>query len=394
MKKRLLVVGCTGSVGQSALSVCASHPERFEVAVLGANVSVDAMERLGRLFTRSELILADSHAAAELARRMEGQAPVGSGIKAIEEAAAHPDIDHVVIASSGTAAIPVLMAALRNGKEVSLANKESIVVGGPWVLPLIQHKDQLRPLDSEHNAIWQCMTGRDWKDVEKIYLTASGGPFRNFTEEELDRVTPAMATAHPVWDMGKKISVDSATLMNKGIEILEAMRLFSLPSERVQAVISPDPFVHGIVRFRDGTHLLAASSADMRIPCASALFHPSLPPTPAAPPREIAGTTMSFGKPDERRFPCLRIARQAAEEGGAAPALLVGADEVAVEAFLAGAIGFNQIPKVVESVLERYSGESPGTLEDALEIFREGRRSAAQICSTIGKDTFQGDRWS
>lgn len=393
MKKRLLVVGCTGSVGRSLLSVCSAFPERFEVLVLAAKSSVKTMESLALSFRPEQVILSDEGAATRLRGRLEGSVAVLGGLRAMEEAACHPDIDHVVIASSGTDALPVLMTALRCGKEVSLANKESIVVGAPWVLPLVQGAHQLRPLDSEHNALWQCLLGRRTEDVGKVYLTASGGPFRTWTEEELSRVTPSMALRHPVWDMGAKLTVDSATLMNKGIEIMEAMSLFSLPLEKVEAVLSPDPFVHGLVQFADGTCLMAASEADMQIPCATALFHPERPPRPMVQPRELRGTTISFDAPDERRFPCLRLAREAAAAGGAAPPLLVGADEVAVNAFLAGAIAFTRIPKVVDAVLTSFAGSAPKSLDESLAVLDEGRRSAARICGTIASGTHQGDRW-
>jgi 1-deoxy-D-xylulose-5-phosphate reductoisomerase len=377
---RLFVIGCTGSVGSSVLSVCRTFPEFFEVRALAAHSSGEEIGRLAAEFQTDRVVLSDPEAAAGLARSFAGRLKILSGAEALEETAVSPDIDHVVVASSGTGGIGALMAALRSGKDVSLANKESIVVAGRWVLPLIRRKSQLRPLDSEHNAIWQCLEGRAPSEVSRIILTASGGPFRTLSTEELELVTPSMAVRHPVWSMGAKISVDSATLMNKGIEILEAMVLFSLPSDRVDAVICPDSFVHGIVEFRDGTFLLSASSPDMRLPCASALFYPDRSPFPAVPVPPLEGRTVSFLQPDESRFPSLRLAKEAARSGGAFPALLVGADEVAVDRFLAGDIGFTAIPSVVESVLENWRGKAPGSLADALSILDEGRKSAAEFC--------------
>ncbi len=377
---RLFVIGCTGSVGSSVLSVCRTFPEFFEVRALAAHSSGEEIGRLAAEFQTDRVVLSDPEAAAGLARSFAGRLKILSGAEALEETAVSPDIDHVVVASSGTGGIGALMAALRSGKDVSLANKESIVVAGRWVLPLIRRKSQLRPLDSEHNAIWQCLEGRAPSEVSRIILTASGGPFRTLSTEELELVTPSMAVRHPVWSMGAKISVDSATLMNKGIEILEAMVLFSLPSDRVDAVICPDSFVHGIVEFRDGTFLLSASSPDMRLPCASALFYPDRSPFPAVPVPPLEGRTVSFLQPDESRFPSLRLAKEAARSGGAFPALLIGADEVAVDRFLAGDIGFTAIPSVVESVLENWRGKAPGSLADALSILDEGRKSAAEFC--------------
>lgn len=384
MKKiRLFVIGCTGSVGNSVLSVCRTFPDFFEVRALAAHSSSAETAKLAGEFRADRVVLSDPEAAADLRRSFDGSLKVLEGAEALEETASSPDIDHVVVASSGTGAIGALMAALRSGKDVSLANKESIVAAGRWVLPLIGREGQLRPLDSEHNAVWQCLAGRNSSSVSRIVLTASGGPFRTFSQEELEVVTPSMAVRHPVWSMGAKISVDSATLMNKGIEILEAMTLFSLPAERVDAVICPDSFVHGIVEFRDGSFLFSASSPDMRLPCASALFYPERSPFPPVPVPLLQERTISFHQPDEQRFPSLRLAKEAARKGGAFPALLVGADEVAVGRFLAGEIGFTGIPAVVESVLEQWNGPAPASLADALYILDEGRRLAASVCRRL-----------
>ena len=382
-RTRLFVIGCTGSVGGSVLSVCRTFPDYFEVRALAAHSSSAETAKLAGEFQADRVVLSDPAAAADLRRSCPGGLKVLEGAEALEETASSPDIDHVVVASSGTGAIGALMAALRSGKDVSLANKESIVAAGQWILPLIGRKGQLRPLDSEHNAVWQCLAGRDPASVSRIILTASGGPFRTFSREDLETVTPSMAVRHPVWSMGAKISVDSATLMNKGIEILEAMALFSLPAERVDAVICPDSFVHGIVEFRDGSFLLSASSPDMRLPCASALFFPEKSPFPPVPVPSLQGRTVSFLQPDEQRFPSLRLAKEAARKGGAFPALLVGADEVAVDRFLAGEIGFTGIPSVVESVLEQWNGPVPASLADALDILAEGRRLAAAVCRRL-----------
>lgn len=384
MKKiRLFVIGCTGSVGNSVLSVCRTFPDFFEVRALAAHSSSAETAKLAGEFRADRVVLSDPEAAADLRRSFDGSLKVLEGAEALEETASSPDIDHVVVASSGTGAIGALMAALRSGKDVSLANKESIVAAGRWVLPLIGREGQLRPLDSEHNAVWQCLAGRNSSSVSRIVLTASGGPFRTFSQEELEVVTPSMAVRHPVWSMGAKISVDSATLMNKGIEILEAMTLFSLPAERVDAVICPDSFVHGIVEFRDGSFLFSASSPDMRLPCASALFYPERSPFPPVPVPLLQERTISFHQPDEQRFPSLRLAKEAARKGVAFPALLVGADEVAVGRFLAGEIGFTGIPSVVESVLEQWNGPAPASLADALYILDEGRRLAASVCRRL-----------
>ncbi len=380
---RLFVIGCTGSVGQSVLAVCRTFPEYFEVRALAARSSAEEALKLSLEFGASRLILTDPRAAAKLAGDQDSGVRILAGTEALEETASAPDIDHVVVASSGTGAIGALAAALKSGKDVSLANKESIVAAGEWIMPLISRKGQLRPLDSEHNAIWQCLGDRPLSHVARIILTASGGPFRNFSAEELGRATPAMAVSHPVWNMGAKISVDSATLMNKGIEILEAMTLFSLPADKVDAVICPDSFVHGIVEFTDGSFLMSASSPDMRMPCASALFYPERSPFPPVPVQGPAGRTISFARPDEKLFPCLALAKEAARRGGPFPALLIGADETAVDCFLNGFIRFTDIPTVVESVMEKWQGSAPRSMDEALSVLEEGKKSAAEFCRSL-----------
>ena len=386
MKKvRLFVIGCTGSVGRSVLSVCRSFPDLFEVRALAARSSAKDILALAKEFGSDRIVLTNSKGADEARSQASGSLSILSGEKALEAVAAGPDIDHVVAASSGTGAIRALMAALERGKDVSLANKESVVVAGPWVLPLVTRKGQLRPLDSEHNAIWQCLEGREASQVSRVILTASGGPFRIFTASQLEKVTPSMAVNHPVWPMGAKISVDSATLMNKGIEILEAMALFSLPPDKVEAVLCPDSFVHGIVEFTDGTFLMSAFSPDMRFPCASALFYPKRSPFPPASSASLSGRNISFHEPDEKLFPALRLAKEAAKAGGPFPALLIGADEVAVEQFLVGKIPFTAIPQVVESVFETWNGPAPKNLEEGLAVLDQGRKSALGICERIGR---------
>lgn len=378
----LFIVGCTGSVGRSVMAVCRLFPEFFEVRALAAKSSAEEVMGLALEFGSGRVILTDPGAAGKLKNNSRG-VEVLAGTGAMEETAAAPDIDHVVIASSGTGAMGALVTALRSGKDVSLANKETIVAAGEWIMPLAARRGQLRPMDSEHNAIWQCLGDRPLSHVSRIVLTASGGPFRSFTADELKRVTPAMAVSHPVWNMGAKISVDSSTLMNKGIEILEAMALFSLPAERVDAVICPGSFVHGIVELTDGSFIMSASSPDMRVPCASALFYPGRSPFPPVPVPELAGQTVSFHRPDENLFPCLALAKEAARRGGPFPALLIGADEIAVEFFLKGLIGFTDIPSVVESVMESWTGSSPKSVDEALSVLEEGKKSAEEICRQL-----------
>ena len=356
------VIGATGSVGSSVMAVCEAWPDKISVKAIAANKRSEKLTELARKFNVSKIYPYEETG--------------GDGLEAIALA---PEIEHVVFASSGTAAIKALCSALKAGKTVSLANKESIVVAGKWVMPLVKFPDQLRPLDSEHNAIWQCLHGEDKSFVRKIYLTASGGPFRNFSQEELDKVTPEMALHHPVWNMGAKITIDSATLMNKGIELIEAMYLFGLDEAKVDALISPGSFVHGLVEFEDGSVKILAAEPDMKLPAASCIFWPErfFPSETFKRPDFVRN--VSFDVPDASRFPAMRIAREVMRLKGGYPAVLVGADEVAVSLFLEGRIGFTEIAELVEEVLESRDWAEPLSLDEGIALVDEGRREALRL---------------
>ena len=289
-----------------------------------------------------------------------------------------------VFASSGITAIKALQAALERGIDVSLANKESIVVGGPWVMPLVKRRGQLRPIDSEHSAVWQCLRDTENAEVSRVWLTASGGPFRSYTAEQMEKVTAAEALNHPVWKMGPKITIDSATLMNKSIECIEAMQLFGLPAEKVGALVHPKSQIHGVVEFIDGTAKLLLSQADMRLPAAAAIAWPRRLPLEAKgfAPVEPSAWDLNFSEIDESRFPCFALAREAGRRGDAYPALLVGADESAVEHFLNGEISYPCIARLISSVLEEYRGGAPSSL-DAVALVEEGRRAADEKCKNF-----------
>ncbi|MCL2009062.1 MAG: 1-deoxy-D-xylulose-5-phosphate reductoisomerase [Synergistaceae bacterium] len=374
--KSVAVIGATGSVGSSVLDVCRNHRDKLRVVSLAAAKDAEKLGRLSEEFGAGKLCLAERDAAKRL--RYPEQALIGAA--GLKELVQDPDVDHVVFASSGTAAIEALQTALKAGKEVSLANKESIVVGGAWVMPLVQGRDQLRPLDSEHNAIWQCLHAES-SPPRKIYLTASGGPFRGWSLEDMRKVTPEMALKHPVWDMGAKITIDSATLMNKGIELIEAMFLFDLAPGRVEALVSPGSFVHGLVELEDGCVKMLAGEPDMRLPASSCLFWPErLSPNAAFPRPVLVGKTVSFDPVDEARFPALRLAKEAMIKGGAYPALLVGADEAAVDRFLKRDIPFTAIPEAVEETMASWSGPPPRSLSEALDVLEWGRTRCDAIC--------------
>ena len=376
-RKRIAVIGATGSVGSSVLDVCRAHPDALEVRALAARSPSEKLMALAEEFGVTMLCVHDAPpgfgAEEPGAKKLRGP----GGLIAVAE---DPSVDHVVFASSGTAAIPALQAALRAGKEVSLANKESIVVAGPWVMPLVRTRDQLRPLDSEHNAVWQCLHGES-APVRRVLLTASGGPFRTWTASELETVTPDMALRHPVWSMGAKITVDSATLMNKGIELIEAMMLFGLEPHQVDAVVSPGSFVHALAEFEDGSVKMLAGAPDMRLPASSCLFWPERRfPCGGLERPVVAPRTIAFEEPDPERFPALRLAREAMERKGPFPAVLVGADEVAVERFLSGRLGFTAIARAVEETMGACTLPVPQTLEDALSALDWARRHCAKVC--------------
>ena len=360
------VIGATGSVGSAVMAVCGAWPDKLSVKAIAANKRSAKLTGLAEKFNVSKVYPYEEY-----------------GDEGLEAVATDPDIQHVVFTSSGTAAIKALCSALKAGKTVSLANKESIVVAGKWVMPLVKHNDQLRPLDSEHNAIWQCLHGEDKSFVRKIYLTASGGPFRDFTAEELKNVTPDMALRHPVWNMGAKITIDSATLMNKGIELIEAMYLFGLDEKKVDALISPGSFVHGLVEFEDGSVKMLAAEPDMKLPAASCLFWPErfFPADDFRRPGFVR--EVKFTEIDAQRFPAVRIARECMRLKGAYPAVLVGADEVAVDMFLKGRIGFTQIAGLVEAVLETRNWSEPVSLDEAIALVDEGRNEALRLAGKI-----------
>lgn len=362
----IAVIGATGSVGSSVMSVCESWPDKIHVVGLAANKRSQKLLALAEKFNVSKVYAYEE-----------------SGGEGLEELVMLPEAEHIVFASSGTGAIKALCSALKAGKTVSLANKESIVVGGPWVMPLVKHSEQLRPVDSEHNAIWQCLHGERKEFVRKIYLTASGGPFRNFSAEKLERVTPEMALRHPVWDMGAKITIDSATLMNKGIELIEAMYLFGLEAEKVDALISPGSFVHGLVEFEDGSVKMLAAEPDMKLPAASCLFWPERYfPSDTFKRPEFVNHEVKFYEPDAEKFPAIRIAREVMRKKGAYPALLVGADEIAVDLFLKGRIKFTDIARLIEEVLSECNVSEPESLEDAIGYIELAKVKAMELSGT------------
>jgi len=382
---RVAVLGSTGSIGVSTLDVLARHPDRFSIAVLAARTN-DAGLIEQCLRHQPAIAVLESPASAErlaAALRAAGSATeVRCGAEALAQCASSPEVDAVMAAIVGAAGLPSTLAAARAGKRVLLANKESLVVAGPLLVEAARAgAAQLVPIDSEHNAIFQCMppgadTGRAARGVNRVLLTASGGPFLRMPLERMASVTPDEACAHPRWRMGRKISVDSATLMNKGLELIEACLLFGMEPRQVEVVVHPQSIVHSMVEYVDGSILAQLGNPDMRTPIAHALGWPDRIGSGVQSLDIVAAARLDFEAPDTGRFPALKLARDAAEAGGTAPAVLNAANEIAVGAFLGGRLGFLGIPRLIEAVLERHVIRAADSLETVLEADRWARELA------------------
>jgi len=376
------VLGSTGSIGLSTLDVIARHPGQFQVYALAANSSVDAMLAQCLAFKPRYAVMMDEAAATALRRRLPADSPtqVRHGEPGLAGVVTAPEVDVVMAAIVGAAGLPSALAAARAGKTLLLANKESLVMGGHLLMQAVRESGaRLLPIDSEHNAIFQCLPVDDRavpsdRGVSKVLLTASGGPFRRWSTAQMADATPEQACAHPNWSMGRKISVDSATLMNKGLELIEACWLFDLPPERVEVVVHPQSIVHSMVQYLDGSVLAQMGNPDMRTAIAYGLGWPARIDSGVAPLDLVAAARLDFEAPDEGRFPCLRLAREAVTAGGTAMAICNAANEVGVAAFLDQKIRFTDIPCVIEHTLERMDIVEPASLavvEQADALARE-----------------------
>jgi 1-deoxy-D-xylulose-5-phosphate reductoisomerase len=372
--KKIAILGCTGSIGKSTLDLIERSPEEFEITALTAAVNVSGLADAARRTGARLAVIADENRLSELEDAVQGTAcRAAAGPDALVEAAAG-DSDLVMAAIVGCAGLRPTMAAVEAGKTVALANKEALVTAGDLMTEAAKASGaRLLPVDSEHNAIFQSLAGSRIDQVSRIILTASGGPFRTASSEMMRNATPAEAVAHPNWTMGAKISVDSATLMNKGLELIEAHYLFGLPSERIDILVHAQSVIHSLVEFIDGSVLAQLGSPDMRIPIAYALAWPDRMPTPAQRLDLAAIGRLDFGEPDLERFPALRLAREALEEGGSAPVALNAANEVAVATFLDGKIAFPDISRLVEAALQENDSSAPQSIEDVFEIDRKVR---------------------
>ncbi len=384
----LTILGSTGSIGVSTLDVVARHPDRFRVLALSANTQSDLLfEQCGR-FRPRYAVAVDAHAASTLRERLRNagsDTEVLSGTAALGEIARLTEVDVVMAAIVGAAGLRAGLAAAEAGKKVLLANKEALVMAGPLFIEAVRrNRAVLLPIDSEHNAIFQALPRHfrgnlDEVGVRRILLTASGGPFREASPEVLAAVTPAQACAHPNWNMGRKISVDSATLMNKGLEVIEAHWLFNAPSERIQVVVHPQSVIHSMVEYVDGSVLAQLGNPDMRTPIAHALAFPERIEAGVASLNLIEVGTLTFEPPDPKRFPCLRLAYDALRAGGTAPAILNAANEVAVAAFLDDRLRFMEIPRIIETVMHRVASAPAASIEDVLDADSRARDAASVL---------------
>jgi len=353
--KRVAVIGSTGSIGRQTLEIIGAHPQNFHIIGLAAGKNFELLNSQIKQFQPRFVYSQDKKA------NLQGE------FLSLEEIASHPEVDIVVMATSGRWGLKPTLAAARAGKRIALANKESLVMAGEIIVTEARKSGaKILPVDSEHSAIWQCLEGEQDKPA-KIILTASGGPFYGYSPAKLDKVTAEQALKHPSWRMGKKVTIDSATLMNKGLEVIEAHWLFDIPFDSISVLVHPQSIIHSMVEFSDGSVKAQLGQPDMRLPIQYALSYPERLPNPELPRLDWKNIKeLTFAPPDFDSFPCLKLAIEAGKKGGTYPAVLCGADEVAVELFLSGGIKFTDIARLVEPVLEKHHPNPSPTLEEIL----------------------------
>ncbi|MGA8432899.1 MAG: 1-deoxy-D-xylulose-5-phosphate reductoisomerase [Candidatus Sulfotelmatobacter sp.] len=380
--KRIAILGSTGSIGRSTLSVAESYPDRFQVIALAAGGNLDSLSEQARRW-RPVVVSIASESDADILRSRLKQAGLSEievvhGPAGLLRVATHADVDFVVSAIVGVAGLEATYEAVRAGKTVGLANKECMVAAGELITAEARRQGKpLLPIDSEHNAVHQCLRGGRMEEVERVWLTASGGPFLNTPRSEFASITVERALNHPTWKMGRRITIDSATLMNKGFEVIEACRLFNMPPTRVEVIVHPQSTIHSMVEFIDGSILAQFSVTDMRLPILYALTYPErIQSDMRFPVMDLRH--LDFTPPDMSKFPCLRLAYEAAEAGGAKTVALNAADEIAVSAFLEGKIGFDQIPLIIEDVVGRMDSSKMDSIAKVLDADAEARRYAQE----------------
>lgn len=395
--ERVVIFGSTGSIGQSTLDIIASHPEKYDVWALTAHQSIDALAAQCQRFSPRYAAVADERLAkplADLLKQHGSRTEVLTGPAVFEQLASASDVDTVVAAIVGAAGLPSTMAAVESGKKVLLANKEALVVAGSLFMQAVQQSGAtLLPIDSEHNAIFQCLPWQEFArgpraslqelGVSRILLTGSGGPFRTWKAADLNKVTPEQACAHPNWSMGRKISVDSATMMNKGLEFIEACWLFDSDPDQIEVVIHPQSIVHSMVEYSDGSVLAQLGSPDMRTPIAHALAWPQRIHTDVQRLDWTQMSTLEFETPDRDKFPALRLAEQVARQHSTAAVALNAANEVAVDTFFAGRIAFTDIVRIAQHCVEELPHQEPESIEQLQVIDTEVREYAATVASKL-----------
>jgi 1-deoxy-D-xylulose-5-phosphate reductoisomerase len=381
--KTLTILGSTGSIGTSTIDVIAQHPGEFRVVALAAGRNVELLvEQAGTLKPELVAVLDEADARA-IASRLPSGTRVVFGRDGLAACARHPQAQLVVSALVGAVGIEPTYAAVDAGKDVALANKEALVAAGAFVIARAAETcASIIPVDSEHNAIHQCLRGESSGEIRRLWLTASGGPFLNRTKEAMAAATPAEALRHPTWSMGPKVTIDSATLMNKGLEVIEARWLFGLAADRIRVVVHPGSVVHSLVEFVDGSFKAQLGVTDMRHPIQYALTYPRRVPAALPPFDLVAASPLRFEEPDTKKFPCLALAYEALASGGAAPAVANAANEVAVSMFLAGRAGFLDIPAAIRAALARHRDAPADTLDDILAADRLARKTAAEFLAS------------
>jgi len=378
--KNIAVLGSSGSIGASTLDVVRKFPGSFQVVALAVNSDIDSLYKQIKEFKPQNVCVRDERKARLLAKKISPSVKIYCGEIGLEELVKDKSIDQVVFAVSGAAALGPLISAIKSGKDIALANKEALVMAGQIIMRLAhKHKVNILPIDSEQSAIWQALSGQDQASIRSIYLTASGGPFRNVSKRKLNSVTINNVLRHPRWKMGKKITVDSATLMNKGLEILEAMFLFNLEVNKIKVLIHPEALIHSMIEFVDAVVMAQLSATDMRIPIQYALAYPKRLANQLPRIDFYSLKQLHFAKPDFSKFPCLGLAYQAARQLGSLPAVLNAANEVSVEKFLKGSIKFMAIPKVVEKVMSKHRNLANPSLIDIIQADIWARQEAYNV---------------
>ena len=380
--KNIAILGSTGSIGTNSLDVIANFPHRFRITYLTAHRNIDVLREQIRRFRPAAVVVLDPAAADQLRGEVDRTTKVLTGAEALDEIVQRDDVDIVISSLVGFAGLKPTIRALEAGKRVALANKETLVAAGDLVMNTCRtHGAELLPVDSEHSAIFQCLAGEAHADVSKIILTASGGPFRTATESEMQQITVEQALNHPNWKMGSKITIDSATLMNKGFEVIEARWLFGVPPEKIDVVIHPQSIIHSMVEFIDGSVKAQLGIPDMKIPIQYALTYPERSPSDFLRVNFPKLHQMTFFEPDREKFRCLQLAFDALAAGGTMPAAMNAANEVAVAAFLNGIITFSRIPDTIAQTMDRHTVSNDMTLENIVETDRWARAEARNLCS-------------